>query len=284
MSTFDKALLCCMVFLGCGLLKQAGAAPIVFAGPAFLAGRALNDFTDALPSTQIGWDEIDVRGNDSDPATLLVVPGTVLIPVDRFRNEGIIFEAPYAVSGNGFSGANPETVGRFRPFSPNNTLAVADLTLGEFNDHFIDLTFIVPGTDIPGSTRGFGAIFVDAETPGSTIEFFGMTLKGEPVSLGQFMVPSDGQAGNPEFLGVVFDTPIVTHVRLTVGDNALFSFNGTQLQGFGEEGGFEVDLVVNDDFVFGVPVERQLVTEPGPVLLLATMLALLSLYKRRAGP
>lgn len=37
----------------------------------------------------------------------------------------------------------------------------------------------------------------------------------------------EGASGEPRFLGVLFDQPVVTGVNLTVGSNALFNFDGT---------------------------------------------------------
>ena len=63
----------------------------------------------------------------------------------------------------------------------------------------------------------------------SRIEYFGHDTSGHEVSLGSFAVPT-GASGQPEFLGVLFDNPVVTDVTLTVGHNALFNFDGVTFQ------------------------------------------------------
>jgi plastocyanin len=92
--------------------------------------------------------------------------------------------------------------------------------------------------------KGFGAVFVDVDRPGSTtIEYF--DVDGQRLAIAT--APNHAGAQLLSFTGLVFEAPIVARVRITSGDAALtptvtdVSTAGTQ------------DLVVMDDFVFGEP-------------------------------
>jgi len=272
-----------------GLLAPAHAAPVVFSGSGLDATNAFDSFNAAIGADprRIGWDGVRLDGTDANPATRIIDHGkTVEIPVDRFRAAGAIFADPYSVSGDGFASVNPGTAGQFPAFSPNNTFVMFDQTNGQFNDRFIEQSFVLAGTDTLAGTRGFGAIFVDVERLGSSsIEYFGRGPKGEEVILGKFDVPI-GQSGQPQFLGVLFDAPFITNVALTVGTNALFSFNGTTVASFGAENlARRIDLAVTDDFVFANPQAVQAVPEPETyAMLIAGLLAVASrVIKRRRG-
>ena len=172
---------------------------------------------EASGQREINWDAVRLDGTDPNPNTQVVDSGhTVIIPVDRFQNQGALFEDPYAVSGDGFASVNPATAGQFPAFSPKNTFVMQDQTPYQFDDRFIGQSFTIPGTATSAGTRGFGAIFVDVEKPGSSIEYFGHDASGHEVSLGTFAVPT-GASGEPQFLGVLFDQPVVSDVNLTVG-------------------------------------------------------------------
>jgi hypothetical protein len=271
------------------------AAPVVYSGSGADAATALDAYRAAIGGAkntagpeasgrrEISWDGVRLDGTDANPNTQVVDTGhTVVIPVNRFQNQGALFGDPYAVSGDGFASVNPGTAGHFPAFSPNNTFVMQDQTPGQFDDRFIEQSFTIPGTTTAAGTRGFGAIFVDVENAGSSsIEYFGRDTNGHEVSLGSFAVPT-GASGQPEFLGVLFDNPVVTDVTLTVGHNALFNFDGTHFQSFGPEnlaGG--TDLVVTDDFVFAEPTVASPVPEPSTYALMLAGLGLLGFIARR---
>lgn len=259
--------------IGLVATAPAQAVPIVFSGSGANATTAFNDFRTAINGgSRITWDGVGLNGNDANPNTRVIVPGTTVeIPVDRFRNVGAIYADPYAVSGDGFASVNPATAGQFPAFTPSNTFAMFDFTPGEFNDRFIEQSFVLPGTNTAAGTSGFGAIFIDVEdSTSSSIEYFGRNANGDEISLGKFLVPT-GNSGEPEFLGVLFDQPIITNVTLTVGTNALFSNDGTsmQFQSFGSENlAAGIDLAVTDDFVFATPTQAVAVVPEPPTMLL----------------
>ena len=270
------------------------APPVVYSGSGADATTALDAFRAAIGGVkntagpeasgrrEISWDGVRLDGTDANPNTQVVDSGhTVVIPVDRFRAQGALFEDPYAVSGDGFASVNPGTAGQFPAFSPNNTFVMQDETPYQFDDRFIGQSFTIPGTATAAGTRGFGAIFIDVEKAGSSsIEYFGHDAGGHEVSLGTFAVPT-GASGEPQFLGVLFDNPVVTDVNLTVGTNTLFNFDGTSFQSFGPENlSGNTDLAVTDDFVFAEPTMAAAVPEPSSYALMLAGLCLLGFAAR----
>ena len=270
------------------------APPVVYSGSGADATTALDAFRAAIGGAkntagpeasgrrEINWDGVKLDGTDVNPHTQVVDQNhTVVIPVDRFQNQGALFEDPYAVSGDGFASVNPATAGQFPAFSPKNTFVMQDQTPYQFDDRFIGQSFTIPGTATSAGTRGFGAIFVDVEKPGSSIEYFGHDVSGHEVSLGTFAVPT-GTSGEPQFLGVLFDNAVVTDVNLTVGTNALFNFDGTSFQSFGAENlAHGTDLAVTDDFVFAEPTMAAAIPEPETYAMLLAGLGLLGFIARR---
>ena len=233
-------------------LISAQAATTVFSGNGASATTAFNNFRTAIGGgSRIAWDGVRLDGTDANPNTRVIDPGkTVEIPTDRFRNVGAIYAEPYAVSGDGFASVNPGSAGQFTPFSPNNTFVMFDPNDGVFEDRLIEQTFVVPGTNTSAVTSGFGAIFTDVELAGtSSIEYLGSSGN----SLGKFDVPV-GANGEIQFLGVLFDKPVIKEVVLTVGTNATFSFDGSSVKSFGSESLAEgIDLAATDDFLFATP-------------------------------
>jgi hypothetical protein len=272
------------------------AAPVVFSGSGADATTALNGFraaiggvknTAAAPQIggrrEISWDGVKLDGTDVSPSTQVVDANkTVIIGVDRFKGQGTLFADPYAVSGDGFASVNPGSSGQFAAFSPKNTFVMQDPTDGQFDDRFIGESFVLAGSNTTAGTRGFGAIFLDVEDAGSTnIEYFGRNTQGEQISLGLFAVPV-GANGEPQFLAVLFDNPVVTEVNLTVGNKALFSFDGNGFQSFGAENLAQgIDLVVTDDFIFAEPTQAVAVPLPTTLALALAGLALLARNRRQ---
>ena len=284
-----------MAVTGSLFLGSAWSAPVVFSGSGAGAATALEAFraaiggvknTAAAPQAggrrEINWNGVKLDGTDVSPTTVVVDPNkAVIIDVDRFKGQGTLFEDPYAVSGDGFASVNPASAGQFLAFSRNNTFVMQDSSAGEFDDRFIGENFVLAGSTTAAGTRGFGAIFLDVEdAASSSIEYFGRDVNGNEVSLGTFAVPI-GADGEPQFLAVLFDRPIVTDVNLTVGTNALFNFDGTGFQSFGAEDiARGIDLAATDDFIFAEPTLAAAVPAPGTLALALAGLSLLG-WKRR---
>jgi|tagenome__1003787_1003787.scaffolds.fasta_scaffold20777821_1 hypothetical protein len=272
--------------------SASSAPPVVFSGSGAEASAALDAFRAAIGGVkntagpeasgrrEISWDGVRLDGTDPNPNTQVVDTGhTVIIPVNRFQSQGALFEDRYAVSGDGFASVNPATAGQFPAFSPNNTFAMQDQSSLQFDDRFIGQSFTIPGTTTTAGTRGFGAIFVDVEKAGSSsIEYFGHDNSGHEVSLGTFTVPT-GTSSEPQFLGVLFDNPVVTDVNLTVGTNALFNL-GPIFNSFGAESG-GIDLAVTDDFVFAEPTMAAAIPEPSTYAMMLAGLGLLGFAASR---
>ncbi|MDB5351906.1 MAG: hypothetical protein JWN86_3153 [Planctomycetota bacterium] len=199
-------------------------------------------------SRTINWDAVTTDGTDfgGGANTTVIAANTVGIPQDRFQTRGVFFETIYAVSSDGFVTVNPNVTGLFPAFSPSNTFAM-------FNDHTIDLSFVTAGangtTPAPAATRGFGAVFLNSETANtSSIQYF----DGDRL-LATVFVPA-GTAGQAEFAGALFASPLVTRVSLTLGTDTLFSFDGKTFTSGGKDdpaGGH--NLVATDDFVYAEP-------------------------------
>jgi hypothetical protein len=231
-------------FRGTGGTPAAGGAKDAF--DAFLAAAG------ATPR-RITWDGVP---------TPLAAPGVNQLPINdnttginttRFSGAGAFYPETYAVANDGFASVNPTTgAGQFPAFSGTKTFAA-------FNEFTIEQTFVVPGagSTTPGKTQGFGAIFMDVELARtSSIEYF-----NNGNSLGTFFVDVAGDGGF-SFLGVLFDEPLVTEVRLTLGNKILFNFDGVNTTSTGAEDiANGIDLVATDDFVFANP--QAAAPEPG---------------------
>ena len=224
----------------------------------------------------INWDAVKLDGTDFGGNTTVVDPNhTIIIPVNRFQARGALFADPYAVSGDGFGSVNPATAGRFPAFSPKNTFVMFDASSNSFDDRFIGMSFVTPSNPasppVEAGTRGFGVMFQDVEDATSTsIEYFGKDSAGNKISLGTFFAPV-GATGEQEFLGVLFDNPVVTDVNITVGNKALFNFDGTTFHSFGgQDLANGIDLVTTDDFVFAEPTKALAVPEPSTVAFAVT--------------
>lgn len=196
----------------------------------------------------IDWDAVRLDGKDfggGANTTVINTGNTVGIPQNRFETRGVFFDSINAVSGSGFTDANTNVANLFPAFSARNTFAA-------FNDNDIDFNFVVPGaatsTPIPAASRGFGAVFINSAIANtSSIRYF----HGDQL-LRTVFVPV-GTAGQPEFAGALFNDPIVTRVRITLGTDTLFSFAGTNVVSGGTDGGTR-NLVVADDFIYPEPV------------------------------
>jgi uncharacterized protein (TIGR03437 family) len=195
---------------------------------------------------EINWDGVRLDGTDFNNNTTVLVPGKITgIPVNRFQARSVLFGEVLAVSGDGFVSANPSVVNQFPAFSPANTFAPFNSNRYEVNLVLASAPTTMP---VPASTRGFGVIFLDVEQANtSSIEYF-----NGAVSLGKFFVPP-GPSGQPEFLGVLFNAPVVTRVVVTTGTAQVFNFNNGQVSS-GPAESATTDLAVVDDFVYAEPV------------------------------
>jgi hypothetical protein len=201
---------------------------------------------------EINWDG---GGSATTPA------GT---PFAGFQvTRGALFTTPGAgfvqapPSGLAMTFANPSYETIFQTFSPLRVFAVV-------GSNVMDVTFSIPG--FPGEqalTSGFGAVFTDVDLANTTsLEFFDINN----LSLGIFFVPTADNGLS--FLGASFGQPIISRVRITLGNTAL-----------GPNDGNLVDVVAMDDFIHGEP--QTPVPEPATLILLGSGLFALGAIVRR---
>jgi hypothetical protein len=216
---------------------------------------------------EISWDDVPYGFSSPNPfpasfyssaGVRFATPGTGFeVSTDPFNPYGVLFD---------FGNINPEYPFVFEPFSPQRLFT-------PIGSNITDVTFFLPGTDTPALTTGFGAVFSDVNVAGSTfIEFFG----ANGTLLGKYDAPAIlGEDENFSFIGVDFDAPIVSRVRITTGN--LMLGPGTL-----EPDIFD-DLVVIDNLIYGPLVETAVpVPEPGAIPLLVIGLAVIFAFGSKA--
>lgn len=244
-------------------LAQAGVAdPAIIEREATGAGSfeidgAVSEFREDLGGTNNGVGNTFPDGRreinwDGVPDSL-AAPNDM--PPDLFRARGAIFSTP----GTGFQVSadlsNPtntvvrfgnlagEFPSEFEAFSPERLFAAPDSTATE-------VRFFVPGTAIPATVDGFGAVFTDVDrADSSSIEYLGT----DGTVLFEQRVPATPGDETFSFTGATFDTARLARVRITSGEKPLEEFAG------GNE-----DFVAMDDFVFGEPQTRPTVAPLTP--------------------
>lgn len=121
----------------------------------------------------------------------------------------------------------------FQAFSPERLFAPRSATS-------LDVFFYVPGTTIPATVNGFGAVFADVDGGSSYIEYYG--ADGKKLSGSTLNVANNGLS----FIGTSFNAgERVARVQMTLGNHALAS-------GF-VDGTAGTDVVALDDLVYGEP-------------------------------
>ena len=187
---------------------------------------------------------------------------------------GVVFSTPgtgFQVSANAgvapveFGNIDPSYPNLFATFSPQRLFTALGSTI-------TDVRFFIPGSGstMAAVTRGFGAVFSDVDLANiSSIEYF----DSANVSLGNHFVQNVSGNQTFSFLGVTFDAPVVSRVRITSG-NQILAFGNTA-----------TDTVVMDDFIYGEPVQaRASVSDSGATLaLLGIALVGLGLAARKPG-
>ena len=161
-----------------------------------------------------------------------------------------------------FGNINPAYPSNFEPFSPQRLFTA-------LSSNVVDVNFFVPGSTNVALTRGFGVVFSDVDVASTTsLTFFGANNE----VLGTFSAPALSGNETFSFLGVAFDSPLVSLVRILSGNASLGA------------GQFDPDVVAMDDFIYGEPVPQ--VPLPAALPLFATGLGVLGLLgwrrKRKA--
>ncbi|MGE3180804.1 MAG: dockerin type I repeat-containing protein [Phycisphaerae bacterium] len=227
--------------------------PIVFSGsgPDAVSIQATVDaFRDALGnlnradpgSRNSGRREINWDGVPDAFSSPNAFPGDFFNAPTFPRARGAEFSTPgteLQVSATLTSGVDVEfgnfgsfLADQFVTFSPERLFAPIDSTTT-----FVD--FFVPGTSVPATSHGFGAVFTGVDVQGfTTIELFDL----DDFSLGVWDVAQGpAQPETLSFLGISFDAPVIAYVKITTGNLAITA----------EGGG---DAVAMDDFIYGEPI------------------------------
>jgi hypothetical protein len=111
------------------------------------------------------------------------------------------------------------------------------------SSNIVDVEFVIPGTKIPATVSGFGAVFCDVDAASTTaIQYFDVDGR----SLGIFTAPVNDNGLS--FIGVSFTTERVARVKI---------YNGNLPAKAGNlDAGAAADVVVMDDFIYGEPRAR----------------------------
>ena len=130
----------------------------------------------------------------------------------------------------------------FRTFSPERLFTALDSNITE-------VLFFVPGTSIPATVDGFGAVFTDVDRDNITkIEYF--DVNGS-LLFSRFVLPGTTPSESLSFLWVGFDAgERVFLVRITSG-NVLLSATEELSPVLSKRHGR--DIVVMDDFIYSEP-------------------------------
>jgi hypothetical protein len=193
---------------------------------------------------EINWDGVpaqfdapnsfppDFFNVNSPRGVVLSTPGT------GFQNSSNPADAatPGQPAPPDFGNINPTYTTAFEPFSPTRLFT-------PIGSNVTDVTFFIPGTNVPAAVTGFGAIFSDVDTNNTTsIEYFDQNN----TSLGKFFALGIAGDAALSFLGVNFNAgEQVARVRITTGQAALGPDDLTQ-------GGAD-DLAVLDEFIYSDP-------------------------------
>lgn len=207
---------------------------------------------------EINWD--GVPDNLSAPNAF---PGDFFNANAVGRARGVVFSTPgsgFQMSADddnptatppNFANLNPQYGGLFRAFSPQRLFTAVGSTI-------TDVDFFIPGTNIPATVSGFGAVFSDVDEAGSArIEYYDANGTLMTTAVGPAATVANGGAS---FVGAFFNAgEQVARVRIVSG-NVAPGPNGTEVL----DGGDIRDVVVMDDFIYGEPVP-----EPSSLALLA---------------
>lgn len=135
-----------------------------------------------------------------------------------------------------FGNINPQYTDEFESFSEPRLFTAP-------GSNVLEITFFIPGTTIPASVDGFGAVFTDVDTPVTQILLYDETGRIIPHNCGPVLTADKGLS----FKGILFDQPFIriARVLLILGNAPLSATNTDGVNG--------VDVVAMDDFIYGEP-------------------------------
>jgi hypothetical protein len=161
---------------------------------------------------------------------------------------GLIFHSIANIGGNHqfrvSAAAASGTAVRFGNIDPSystvfQTFSSERLYHARFANEF-EILFFIPGTTIPATVSGFGAVFCDVDSSNTFIEYY--APDGNKISGSSLNVANNGLS----FLGTSFNAgERVAKVIIRLGNANLQSGN--------VDGTNSVDVVAMDDFIYGEP-------------------------------
>jgi len=136
-----------------------------------------------------------------------------------------------------FGNINPTYTNEFQAFSGERIFTT---TRGS---NVVEVTFRIPGTDIPATVNGFGAVFIDVDSRATVMQFY--DDKGKLLSSPNG--PVDGLDKGLSFQGVSYnDGTRISRVVMVLGNVPLSA-------GTTDGAGDIFDVVALDDFIYGEP-------------------------------
>ncbi|MGI9428919.1 MAG: PEP-CTERM sorting domain-containing protein [Bythopirellula sp.] len=273
-----RRLLDAIALLALVLMAEAQASSTTYSAaggnPAAIQ-TAVDDFRNALgtlnPFTPVqnadGRRQIDWDAAPAAVSTPNAFPGDFFNFSASPRARGIEFTTPgsgFLLSGDvddgtpvRFADLNPSYSSEFQTFSEERLFTALEST--ETWAHF----FSPVDQTTPALSDGFGAVFTDVDTQGSTkIEYYGSA--GNLLQTEVVPVADKGLS----FVGVKFDDNVLASVKITSGDFVVGP----------DDGMLDYDIVVMDDFIFGEPIG---VPEPTTLVLAGLGLAAVGLGRRQ---
>jgi hypothetical protein len=204
------------------------------------------DITTALNDTRTLLGELNAPGGrreigwDGGPPTLA---NNDVFPGDAFLARGVIFSSStgaFRVSDNDLVDINPTYGAQFNAFSPLRTF----LSIGTKE---LDANFFVPGTTTPALSKGFVVVFSDVDRVLTTkLEYYDASNR----RIGVAFAPRRTDGIGHSLAGIIYDSPVVARVHITVGQAAV----GATVNDV-SDGGTQ-DVVVMDDWILGEPQAR----------------------------
>jgi Ca2+-binding RTX toxin-like protein len=257
-----------MVVLSAGLLVGSAAAPASAATLTEFTGSGLVDTANAKAANEAaiggannfgsGWFPNGFRAVNWDGVPDSAADPNAM-PPDFFNSaatqRGVVFTAPdgHTVEVSAAPGnptATPTLFGDINPEYPTDFAAFsAPRIFSPIGTNELDVTFAVPGTDVPGTVSGFGVVFTDVDTFATHMELF----DADGTVLGGDVVPVTPGNGEFSYLGFTSSTPI-GRAHITLG-NAVLGPNDT----------LGTDVVAIDDVLFAEPQPADPCTSVGTV-------------------
>lgn len=221
--------------------------PTIFAATGDITTK-VNEFRDLLGPSNGGTAGTQLAGRRE-----ITWDGAGANPFDNrndfpaaFFNTNVKSGTVFTTPGTGFRNDSTSFVDINASYASEFTFFSANKIFAPIGSNVLDEEFQVPGQPTPAVVRAFGIIFSDVDVADkTTIQLFAK----DGTTLGTFTAPVRTDATGLSFLGVTYDNPIISRVRITLGTGALG-------QGVNDiSAGGTADLVVFDNVLYGEPTQ-----------------------------